>query len=160
MGILDEVIGQRALVDGGRPSRQPGIHIFEVVDPIGGQSVLSAEQWDDIEFEVALDSGSQDHVCDEQDCPGYTTEVSPGSSRGQCFIVGDGGKLPNQGQRQLNMQPMDDPSVDVRGCFQIARVTRPLMSVGKMWDNGLTVVFDDKRAVVKDKDGLAREVSS
>ena len=153
--IIDEVVAQRKLVDGGSASQRPGIHLFEVVDLIVDQAVFSAENWVDIEFEVALDSGSQDHVCDEQDCPGYVTEVSPGSSRGQCFIVGDGGKLPNQGQRQLNMQPMGDATVDMRSCFQIARVTRPLMSVGKMCDNGLTVTFDDKQAVVKDKDGLA-----
>ena len=133
----------------------PGLHIFEVSDPIvADQAVLSNETWMDIEFEVALDSGSQDHVCDEQDCPGYQTEASPGSSRGQCFIVGDGGKLANQGQRKLNMQPLNDSSVDMKSCFQIARVTRPLMSVGKMCDNGITILFDDKHAVVRDKGGL------
>ena len=52
------------------------------------------------------------------------------------------------------MQPMGDATVDMRSCFQIARVTRPLMSVGKMCDNGLTVTFDDRCAIVKDKDGL------
>ena len=129
MGILDEVA--RKHVSFGDDSRRAGIHLFEVVDPIADHAVLSAENWVDIEFEVALDSGSQDHVCDEQDCPGYVTEVSPGSSRGQCFIVGDGGKLPNQGQRQLNMQPMGDATVDMRSCFQIARVTRPFDERGQ-----------------------------
>ena len=43
------------------------------------------------------------------------------------------------------MQPMNDSSVDMASCFQIARVTRPLMSVGKMRDSGLTATFDDKR---------------
>ena len=52
------------------------------------------------------------------------------------------------------MQPMNDSSVDMASCFQIARVARPLMSVGNMCDNGLTVTFDDKRAVVRDRDGL------
>ena len=101
-----------------------------------------------------MDSGSQDHVCDEVDCPGYTTVSSPGSSRGQCFVVGNGGTLDNLGQRTLNMQPMDDSSVAMSSCFQIARVTRPLMSVGKMCDNGLEITFNAERAVVKDKDGL------
>ena len=52
------------------------------------------------------------------------------------------------------MQPLNGSSVDMKSCFQIARVTRPLMSVGKMCDNGLTILFDDKRAVVKDAGGL------
>ena len=67
--------------------------------------------------------------------------------------MGNGDKLANLGQRQLNMQPLDDSSVDVKSCFQIARVTRPLMSVGKPCDNGLEVTFNDKQAIVRDKDG-------
>ena len=51
------------------------------------------------------------------------------------------------------MQPMEDSNVAMSSCFQIARVTRLLMSVGKMCDNGLEVTFNDTRAVVQDKDG-------
>ena len=124
LGVVDEVmqVQRRKTVrfadyDGGvirlaAVCDPKGVHIFEVCEPIGSddQALLSTE-WEDIEFEVALDSGSQDHVCDEVDCPGYLTEVSPGSSRGQCFVVGNGEKLPNRGQRQLNMEPMDDAAV-------------------------------------------------
>ena len=49
------------------------------------------------------------------------------------------------------MQPLDDSNTDVKSCFQIARVTRPLMSVGKLCDNGLAVTFNDKQSVVRDK---------
>ena len=87
------------------------------------QQVLANETWVDVEFDVALDSGSQEHVCDEVDCPGYVTEPSPGSSRGQCFIVGDGGRLANMGQRSLNMQPLNDATTPLRSVFQIAKVT-------------------------------------
>ena len=129
---------------------------MEVLEPVGSgdAEVLTAEAWQDVEFEVALDSGSQDHVCDEVDTPGYATVASPGSAGGQCFIVGDGGKLASMGQRHLNMQPLNDATVDMSSCFQIARVTRPLMSVGRMCDNGLKVIFDDKKAVVMDKEGI------
>ena len=115
--------------------------------------VLNSEVWQDVEFEVALDSGSQDHVCDEVDCPGYMTEQSPGTSRGQCFIVGNGGRLDNLGQRSLNLEPFNDASTPLSSCFQIARVTRPLMSVGRICDNGMKVEFDDKQAVVRDAEG-------
>ena len=37
--------------------------------------------------------------------------------------------------------------------FQIAAVTRPLMSVGRICDEGHTVTFDSVMAVVKSKDG-------
>jgi hypothetical protein len=131
----------------------PAAHLFEIEDTlgVGDAEVLSAEQWIDVEFEVALDSGAQDHVCDDIDCPGYLTEASPGSSRGQCFIVGDGNRIANLGQRSLNMQPMGDPSSQLRSIFQIAKVTRPLMSVGKICDNGMQVTFDDDKAEVRDK---------
>jgi hypothetical protein len=164
MGVVDEVLGKLGrqkqvrfadnIVESACTATSRALHIFEVSEPIGhGDQELLATEWEDIEFEVALDSGSQDHVCDEVDCPGYSTLASPGSSRGQCFVVGNGEKLPNQGERHLNMQPLDDAMVAMSSVFQIARVTRPLMSVGKMCDNGLSVHFDDKKAVVNDAQG-------
>ena len=111
------------------------------------------EEWCDVEFEVALDSGSQDHVCDESDTPGYQLEDSPGSTRGQCFIVGNGSRLPNMGQKNLNLEPEDDESKELKSCFQIARVTRPLMSVGRICDQGHSIRFDALMAVVTSKDG-------
>ena len=46
--------------------------------------------WEDLEFEVALDSGSVVHVCSLDDCPGYQLAESPGSRRKQEFLMGDG----------------------------------------------------------------------
>ena len=156
LGVVDEVMQQRQAkqVRFDEPMSR-GLHIFEVHDPIveGESAVLSNETWEDVEFEVALDSGSQDHVCDTVDCPGYKTEASPGSNRGQCFVVGDGNRLPNMGQSALNLQPLNDDTVQLKSCFQIARVTRPLMSVGKICDNGMKVEFDDKMAIVRDPHG-------
>ena len=36
------------------------------------------ETWEDLEFEVALDSGSVVHFCAPGDCPGYLLQESPG----------------------------------------------------------------------------------
>ena len=49
------------------------------------ESILAStnETWDDLEFEVALDSGSVVHACAPADCPGYLLQESPGSRRGQ-----------------------------------------------------------------------------
>ena len=49
----------------------------------GGQVPMSNDAWEDIEFQVALDSGSVVHVCAPDDCPGYMLQESPGSKRGQ-----------------------------------------------------------------------------
>ena len=67
-------------------------------------------------FEVALDPGAVIHVCAPTDCPGYALTESPGSRRGQEFLMGDGGTIPNLGQKALNLL---DESVG-RETFQVS----------------------------------------
>ena len=118
---------------------------------------VAEDAWEDLEFEVALDSGSVVHVCSIDDCRGYKLCESPGSRRGQEFLMGDGGTIPNLGQSTLNLTDAATDR-DLQSTFQIAAVTRPLMSVGKICDAGHTVTFSDVMAVVNGKDGseLAR----
>ena len=118
------------------------------------ESILAAtnETWEDLEFEVAFDSGSVVHVCAPADCPGYLLQESPGSRRGQEFLMGDGGTIFNLGQKQLNLADNVVGS-DVQSIFQIAAVTRPLMSVGKICDEGHNITFDNVCAVVRSKEG-------
>ena len=69
-------------------------------------------------------------------------------------MVGDGGKIPELGEKHLNLDaPLLNGMNAVTSKFQIANVTRPLMSVGNICDHGLFVTFDPKCAVVKDGDG-------
>ena len=121
LGVAEELVGPeiakrvRFEVASNSPGYcKPGLCLFERSDPIADSEIHNTETWQDIEFEVALDSGSQDHVCDEQDRPGYVTQESPGSSRGQYFIVGDGGRLENKWQRSLNIQPMIDNTTELK----------------------------------------------
>ena len=106
--------------------------------------------WEDVEFEVALDSGAVIHVCSAADTPGYNVQPSPGSRRGQQFMMGDGGKTPNQGQVALNLSN-GGPASAIQSIFQVASVTRPLMSVGKICDEGYKVDFFKEYAVITDK---------
>ena len=112
--------------------------------------LVNDEAWRDIEFEVALDSGSVVHVCSIDGCPGYRVAESPGSRRGQDFLMGDGGTIPNLGQSQLNLS---DGVKDIESVFQIAAVTRPLMSVGRICDEGCSITINAVMAVVHGKDG-------
>ena len=66
--------------------------------------------------------------------------------------MGDGGTIPNLGQSQLNLS---DESIgrDIQSIFQVAAVTRPLMSVGKICDEGHSVTFNAIMAVVHGADG-------
>ena len=109
--------------------------------------VNSELAWEDVEFEVALDSGSVVHVCARTDTPGYDLQPSPGSRRGQQFMMGDGGKVDNQGQVALNLSNGGPSSVN-HSVFQAANVTRPLMSVGRICDEGFHVDFQKEYAVV------------
>ena len=56
------------------------INVFMATDP--DQMFISEEAWKDLEFEVALDSGSVVHVRSIDDIPGYRLGESPGSRRG------------------------------------------------------------------------------
>ena len=58
----------------------------------------------------------------------------------------------NLGQSQLNLS---DTTVgrDIQSVFQFAAVTRPLMSVGRICDEGHSITFDAVMAVVHAKDG-------
>ena len=108
-------------------------------------------EWVDIEFEVALDSGSTDNVCHTADAPGYDVVESAGSKRGQNFVIGDGNKIKNQGEILLNLETGDEKPSAITSTFQVAKVSRPLMSVGKICDNNMNVVFDDNKATVVSK---------
>ena len=67
--------------------------------------------------------------------------------------MGDGGTIKILGQKTLNLS---DASVDrdLSSIFQIAAVTRPLMSVGKICDEGHNTTFDSVQAVVREAGGV------
>ena len=64
--------------------------------------------------------------------------------------MGDGGTIANVGQKSLNLS---DDDRDLCSVFQIAAVTRPLMSAGKICDEGRKITFDAVQAIVRDKGG-------
>lgn len=122
-----------------------GIHVGETKDT-----------WQDMEFEVPMDSGAAIHVSSLDDCRGHKLEESPGSTRGQEFLMGDGGTIPNFGQATLNLTD-DRSDCDLQSTVQIAAVTRPLMSIGKICDEGHTVMFSYIRVIVKSKEQSWRD---
>ena len=126
------------------------VNIFTIAGDT--EAILLSETWKDIEFEVALDSGSVVRVCSLDDVPGYKLSESPGSRRGQDFLMGDCGTFPNLGQSQLNLSDCN-VGRGIQSVFQIAAVTRLLMSVGRICDEGHSVTLNDVMAVVHDKEG-------
>ena len=126
------------------------LNLFKIVGPADEPLRMAGNHWDDIEFEVALDSGAVVHVCAPKDCPGYLLDESPGSKSGQRILMGDGGTIANLGQKKLCLTDDDHNLCSV---FQLAAVTRPLMSIGKICDEGHNITFDAVQAIVRDKGG-------
>ena len=84
------------VVDYGKDIVGTSINLFESED-IELLVNENDQTWQDVEFEVALDSGFIVNVCRPDDCPGYVIQESLGSKRGQNFVVGDG-KTPQSGR--------------------------------------------------------------
>ena len=80
-------------------------------------------------------------------------EASPGSKAGQGFIVGSGARAPNNGQSLLSLQASGKNGNSVSTMFQLAAMSRPLMSVGRLCDNGMAMFFEKDRADVLASDG-------
>ena len=85
------------------------------------ENLADALEWVDVEFEVALDSGSTDNVCHEGDAPGYIVEPSVGSKRGQKCVIGDGNKIASDGQVNLNFQTKSGSPNDIMSTTQVAK---------------------------------------
>ena len=78
---------------------------------------------------------------------------TPGSHVSQHFVFGDGGIIPNKGQACLSLETMGESPSAIKSTFQIAKVSRPVMSFRKMCDGGLFVGFTETKADVTDKQG-------
>ena len=87
------------LQDIGLESALAPISVFEVREKEG--ILLAGDALSDLEFEVALDSGAVIHVW---------------------FPMGDGGTIPNRGQKSLNLLG-ESVGMDLSSVFQIAAVT-------------------------------------
>ena len=118
-----------------------------------GDHILPIEEWRDVDLEITLDSGACDHVMDSEDAPGYLVSESPGSRRGHNFVVGNGHRVPNEGQMRFRMETTsaDGTAMPVQSTFQVAEITRPLMSVSKICDQGYTCVFTKEGAQILDQ---------
>ena len=117
--------------------------------------VMNVGEWQDIDVEVTLDSGCCNHVLPAEAIPGYEIEESPGSRRGVNFVVGNGEVVPNEGQAHLNLvaDTGDGGSQPIKSTFQVADLTRPLMSVSQICARGHKCVFEGEQAMVISQEG-------
>ncbi len=110
---------------------------------------------EDAEFEemvvtVTADSGAGNHIISKLDIGTYDKRVepSPASRAGKGFVAANDHRIPNEGQVSLRLQGEGPVDEVVNSVFQVAEVNRPLMSIGRICDQGHRVMFDSDRAEV------------
>ena len=105
-----------------------------------------------LEVECCLDTGSSIHAADRIDFPGFDVTESDGSRAGQKFQAAGGSLIENEGQVSALMTAPGSPiGTELQFCFQIAKVTRPLISVTKMTEKGeLQILCKKDEALVLD----------
>ena len=107
-------------------------------------------------IEIALDSGAGEHVASRKVAADYEVEESAGSRAGQHFIAAGGTRIQNEGQFTLEMRSgglEKKKGRDIKSTFQVAKVIRPLWSVGRICDEGFEVKFTNTEAYVMTKEG-------
>jgi hypothetical protein len=111
---------------------------------------VNEDEWEDIMMTLTADSGAGNHVMSREDAPGYQVQPSEGSKRGKGFVGVDGVRIPNEGEVELNLA---GPQGKFKSTFQVAKVTRPLMSIARICDRGHKVVFEKGHASVLNSQG-------
>ena len=116
-----------------RPNEYEILNFLDAEDAELNKTETDNNEFLDVEIEVAADSEASEHVAADTDAPTYQVEESAGSRSGQHFVGAGGHRMANRGQMKLNMRADNGrKGRDVRTTFQVARVTRPLMSVSKI----------------------------
>ena len=104
-----------------------------------------------VKIDAIVDSGASDSVGPTGLAPWIKTRPSEGSKRGQNFHTACGGELPNEGEKSVPIITREGKKGFAN--FQCADVSRPLMSVSRICDQGNCVVFTATGGYVLDKQG-------
>ena len=133
------------------------INLFSPVEVLNAMN--AAEEPEFLEVEFTLDTGATVHAADRIDFPLHLVQESAGSKAGQRFQAAGGKLIDNEGEINVVMVAPGFEGEELLSCFQIAKVTRPLLSVTKMTESGkISVVCKKEEALVLGEQGqtLAR----
>ncbi len=117
---------------------------YETEDEEDDPEILAATN--EIDIEVAIDSGAVAHVAGPNHLPGNTPVEQPEDGKLRNFVAANGGKIKNFGEADVAM--VQDSGQDICNTFQVADVSRPLHSVGVITDTKKEVLFTSAGAVV------------
>ena len=100
-----------------------------------------------VRVESVVDSGASAPVAPPTMLPGVPIAPSEGSKRGQQYTSASKHRLKNLGQQQISACTEDGDPTSV--LFQIADVSKPLVSVSSICERGNRVIFGRSGGVVK-----------
>ena len=123
-----------------------------------GEALVGADTWVDCDVDITLDSGCVDHLIDLGDAPGYAAFLteSAKSKAKHGYLVGNGARMPNIGEIALNLEQnkgLTDGVNLIKSTFQVAGVTRPLMSVSRVCDLGMECRFKKDCDLILNSEG-------
>jgi len=129
------------------------VNLFFADEQVNSLPVATEPEW--LEVECCLDTGSSVHAINRLEIPGCDIVESPGSRAGQQFQAAGGSLIDNEGHALLVLVPPDaDTKSPVSINMQVAKVTRPLISVPKLTEGDrLRVVCKEAEALVQTPTG-------
>jgi hypothetical protein len=114
-----------------------------------GSELLNTEQVKSIK--VAFDTGAGAHVAAPEDLAGFQIEESAASRAGRGFIAANRERIANQGQVRIKVRERDFGNA-LKTVFQVADVSRPLISGSGVCDEGNEVLMNSREAIVRRED--------
>ena len=101
-----------------------------------------------VRVRAAMDSGALDAVAPPSMAPGVAIQDSAGSRMGQHYGSASSHRIPNLGEQRIT--GVVPGGAERAMTFQVAEVTRPLLSVGRICDRGNVVTFGSSGGVITD----------
>ena len=93
-----------------------------------------------------MDSGASAPVAPPDMLPNVTVRESPGSKRGQQFSSASKHKLKNLGEQHIHACTEEGDDMEI--LFQIADISKPLVSISSICERGSRVLFGRAGSVV------------
>jgi hypothetical protein len=116
--------------------------LFQLTEPKGSKD-------DYVVVTAAIDSGAADNALSPKILPEIPITESPGSRAGKCYISASGGRIPNLGEKIVRIRTAAGNIKTIK--FQIADVSKTLISVLKLIAAGNEVILDDNPRIVNKK---------
>lgn len=100
--------------------------------------------------EIILDSGAAEVVAPPTFAADYVTKPSMGSRSGTKYRTSSGNVVANHGEKRIAMRTEDGETRVMT--FQVAGVTKPSASAGRITSRGHRIVLDDDDAYIQHKE--------